>query len=280
MSASRLPQASDPTSDEWAEWFTSFDRILLIANSEDVVRAALPEGDDRVLHVFFNRVFKVLDEPFDGPSLLVARCSGAGPNLVYRGEVDAVLQLLSPAGRYGVLQLRASESERFGPDEAFGGTQVSRLDLAGWFDGIYPRGDIPTSGFALVTWLLDRAPSARLELHGFSARRSSRWKLFDDHDWTFEQIALASLEAAGRIVRVGKGDADWPLGNYLERQGIGTLDAALAARVLSERLRGTNLMLDRVWSVLKPMRWIDDRIRALKPQTRKQRIADDENSHP
>lgn len=224
------------------------------------------------MHVFFNRVFKVLDKPFTGRSLLVTRCSNVGPNLVYRDEVGTVLPLLDPVGRIGVIQLRAAARERYGPDEAFDGAPVSHLDLVPWIEGIYPPDDVPTSGFALASWLADMSPRPQVELHGFSARRSDRWKLFDTHDWTFERIALAVLESRGLIEVATNGREEWPLNAFLSRYGAGGASPEIIAGVLSDRLRGTNVLLDRVWSMLKPVRYVDGLFRRLKPKNRRQRM--------
>ena len=78
-----------------AAFFKGFARVVLVANSDAVDIAALSARyGDGTLFVFFNKVFKVLDAPFERPSLLIARSSQAGANIVYRGEVGTVLRLL------------------------------------------------------------------------------------------------------------------------------------------------------------------------------------------
>ena len=247
--------------------------MVLVANSGAVTRGMLEAMPDDTLFVFFNRVFKILDGPFDRPSLLVTRCSIAGPNLVHRGEQGTVLPLLAGPQFHGVVQLRAVTGETFGGDDAFAPHPVGRIDLSGWFEGAYPAGDVPTSGFALATWLLSARDGHELVLAGFDAERSDRWKLFDDHNWTFEQIVLRSLAEAGRLSRVPSAPS-WPLLAMLERTGIDGLDPVVAAAVLAERQRGTSVRLDRVWSAIAPLRALDRTLRRLKPRTRKERIAE------
>src|SRR3954463_4837873 len=54
--------------------FAAFSTIALVANSEEVDIAALrKELPDDTLFVFFNKVYKVLDRPFDGHALLAVR---------------------------------------------------------------------------------------------------------------------------------------------------------------------------------------------------------------
>ena len=268
-----LPESAEPGEPAWARWFGAYDRLVLVANSEAVSRAALEAMPEGTLFVFFNRVFKVLDAPFARPSVLVARCSIAGPNVVHRNEQGSVLGLLAGDAFHGVLQLRAAPHEAFGEAAAFAPHPVARLDLSGWFDGVYPPGDVPTSGFALAAWMMAFEAAPPVTLAGFSAERSDRWKLFDDHDWAFEQVVLRSLASGGRLERVPAAGEAWPLGAMMDRLGAAAPDPAVVAAVLSERQRGTNVMLDRVWSMMKPIRTLDRAFRRLKPPTRKERAA-------
>jgi hypothetical protein len=64
--------------------FEGFGRVVLVANSEAVDVADLQARHAGALFVFFNKVYKVLDRPFAGDALLVARSGPAGANIVYR----------------------------------------------------------------------------------------------------------------------------------------------------------------------------------------------------
>ena len=271
---SMLPaETDDPLDPAWRRAFEAWERIVLVANSDAVERAALEAMGEGTLFVFFNRVFKVLDAPFERPSVLLTRCSNVGPNLVHRGEQHRVLPLVAAGSFGGVLMLRAAAHEVYGPDDPFSPHRVARLNLSDWFEGAYPPASVPTSGFALAAWLASVAPDAEIVLAGFSARRSDRWKLFDDHDWTFEQTVLRVLERGGRLRRLGEPARAWPLATLMERYpGLDAVDAAVVGEVLAERLRGTNLLVDRIWSMLKPLRALDGAFRSLKPRTRRERI--------
>src|SRR3954451_1554781 len=76
------------TREEWRPLFAGFSAVALVANSEEVDIAALRKAlPDDTLFVFFNKVYKVLDGPFDGHSLLAVRSGTGGPNILSRGEV-------------------------------------------------------------------------------------------------------------------------------------------------------------------------------------------------
>ncbi|MGO8565350.1 hypothetical protein ACC743_38945, partial [Rhizobium ruizarguesonis] len=45
--------------------------------------------------------------------------------------------------------------------------------------------------------------TGKILLDGFSAKRSEKWKVFDVHDWTFEQIFLRLFARMGSISMVG-----------------------------------------------------------------------------
>lgn len=260
-------------------FFGGFPRVILVANSEAVDIASLKAryGAD-ALYVFFNKVFKVLSEPFDYPSLLVARSSPAGANIVYRGEVETVLALLTSSRFSGILNLRAANPERFSEAAEFGGAETRFLDLAGYFDDFYPASHVPTSGFALALWLSENCPATEIVLAGFTARRSPQWKLFHDHDWTFEQIVQRLLVRGGRLVS-DAGVAGDPFVAIAKRlPGVSPADVALvAADVLSERLEGSNVAIDRLYSLTRLQSRMDGFLRRLKPKTRKQKLAERQN---
>ena len=272
-----------PLSDEangaarWAAFFRGFGTIVLVANSDAVRIDALRSryGED-TLFVFFNKVYKVLDRAFDGPSLLVARSGPAGANIVYRREVGDVVALLRSPRFHGICNIRAGESERFSAPAEFAIPEpVGQLDLAPGLKGFYPSTHLATSGFALALFLVEAAPAARVVLAGFTARRSQKWKLFADHDWTFEQIVLRLLIRAGRLESTGA-VADDVFGAIARRfpQFTPGEVSTVAGEVLAERLEGANLAIDDLLKLTRPQRRFDALLRRLKPKTRKARLAE------
>jgi hypothetical protein len=269
--------ASLPDSPEgWAGFFGRFDQVVLVANSDAVdIGALAARYREGTLFVFFNKVFKVLDAPFDRPSLLIARSSQAGANIVYRQEVDDVLRLLRGEQFQGIANLRAGDREIFSPAEAFEGARVGFLDLTPLLADFYPATHVPTSGFALAFWLSEACPGLKIVLAGFTARRSATWKLFHDHDWTFEQVVQRLLLRGGRLEadRTAAGD-HWS--RIVARlPGVSTSDVALvSAEILAERLEGTNIAVDRLISLTRLQSRLDGFFRGLKPKTRKQKLAE------
>ncbi|TFF24833.1 3-deoxy-manno-octulosonate cytidylyltransferase [Jiella endophytica] len=260
----------------WAGFFSRFATILLVANSEAADVAALRKAyPDRVLFVFFNKVYKVLSGPFDGDSLLVARSSPAGANIVHRREVEAVCSHFPGPKFNGILNIKAIPAERLSEAAEFGDRPVGHLDLSEHFAGFYPPDYAPTTGFALALWLTEACPDARVVLAGFSAERSDRWKLFHDHDWTFEQIVLRLMARSGRIETTGT-TSPTPLDAIAARfPGVDREEIALVAcEVLAARQEGTNRSVDRLFSVVKPLTGIDGFLRRLKPKTRKAKLAE------
>lgn len=256
-------------------------RLVLVANSDTVDIAALRlQAAPDTAFVFFNKVYKVLDAPFDAPCILLARSSPAGANIVYRREVSAVTRLLAGEHFAGILNLRADGTERFSPADAFEGHSVSFLDLSNAFAGFYPPGHVPTSGFALALHLIEVLPETDIVLAGFSARRSASWKLFHDHDWTFEQIVLRLLHRQRRLTMVQAtegGGAGTPEAIARRFPGIETGDIALVANeVLAERLEGANIEIDGLLSRTRLLARLDSLVRGLRPRTRKQRLAERE----
>jgi hypothetical protein len=264
------------TRDGWAGQFSGFERVVLVANSDAVDIASLASRyGEGTLFVFFNKVFKVLDAPFQRPSLLVARSSAAGANIVYRREVDDVLRLLRGEHFHGIANLKAGEGEVFSPVGDFDGARVGYLDLAPVFLDFYPETHVPTSGFALAYWLTEACPTLPIVLAGFTARRSEAWKLFHDHEWTFEQIVNRLLVRSGRLTMDGGGTGGrWD--RVAERlPGVTPADVALvSAEVLSERLEGTNMAVDRLLSLTRLQGRFSGFLRSLKPKTRKQKLAE------
>ena len=185
---------------DWRAFFNRFARVVLIGNSHEADPAALGRqfGDD-TLFVFFNRVYKVLDAPFAGRRMLVARATDRGAIIVRSNVVDLVHPLMAGAGFEGVINLKGETMDRFDEPSAFRLGPVWPLDLSTVGQGLYPAGKVPSTGFAFLLWLLDLGLETRVALHCFTGERSPNWRNSRAHDWTFEQVALRFLLRSGRI---------------------------------------------------------------------------------
>jgi hypothetical protein len=262
------------TVEEWKALLARYSHIVLVANSEAAdlgkLRKDLPET---ALFVFFNKVYKVLDRPFSGNGVLVARSGVMGANIVHRREVADVLRFFSGEAFLGVVNIRVAPEENFSPEERFEGARTRHLDLTQILGDLYPAGKIATSGFALALWLADLRLPGKILLAGFSAKRSEKWKVFDVHDWTFEQIFLRLFARMGSITMLGGVDAS-PYSALAKRfPQVPPIEIAMtAAEVLSERLDNANGQIDRLMSVTKSIRAIENFFRRFKPKTRKQRF--------
>ncbi|MBX4866695.1 3-deoxy-manno-octulosonate cytidylyltransferase [Rhizobium bangladeshense] len=262
------------TQDAWKALLSRYSHIVLVANSEAVdferLRSELPET---ALYVFFNNVYKVLDEPFAGHAVLVARSGVMGANIVHRREVGDVLRFFAGDDFLGVVNIRVSPEENFSEESSFKGVRACHLDLTQMLDHLYPAGKIATSGFAMALWLADLQLPGKILLAGFSAKRSEKWKVFDVHDWTFEQIFLRLFARMGSISMMGGVDAS-PYAALAKRfPQVPPIEIAMtAAEVLSERLHNANSQIDRLMSVTKSIRAIENFFRRFKPKTRKERF--------
>lgn len=262
------------SAEDWRALLSRFSHIVLVANSEAVnlpeLRRDMPET---ALFVFFNKVYKVLSEPFSGNALLVARSGTMGANIVHRRETSDVLKFFPNPGFLGILNIRVEAGERLSPPADFGSAPAGHLDLASYFTDFYPAGKLATSGFAMALWLSELQVPGRIVLAGFSARRSERWKVFSIHDWTFEQVFLRLFSRLGKIEIVGGAQASSFAGLAKRFPDVPPAEIALvAAEVLSERLENTDNQIDRLMSITKGLRSLDNFFRRLKPKTRKERF--------
>lgn len=262
------------TAEEWKALLSRYSHIVLVANSEAAdlgrLRKELPET---ALFVFFNKVYKVLGHPFSGNAVLVARSGVMGANIVHRREVADVLRFFSGDAFLGVMNVRVAPEENFSAEDRFEGAKTRHLDLTQILGDLYPVGKIATSGFALALWLADLQLPGKILLAGFSAKRSEKWKVFEVHDWTFEQIFLRLFARMGAITMLGGVDSS-PYSALANRfPQVPPVEIAMtAAEVLSERLDNANGQIDRLMSVTKSIRAIENFFRRFKPKTRKQRF--------
>lgn len=268
------PLPSDQASmQEWKEFFSPYAQLVLVANSDEVDMAALEQGFPRdTLFIFFNKVYKVLDYTFSRPALLISRSGMLGANIVHRREVPEVVKHFDSASFLGILNIIIGNDERFSSAEEFGVRNVAHLDLEEMISPFYPVGKVPTTGFGLCVWLSRLGLESRITLAGFSSKRSERWKVFDIHDWTFEQVVLRLMAQKGEIAIMGadRENCYAALATHFPQFSPAEISAT-ADMVLSERLSHLSSTVDRLMSITKPLRYLDQRFRNLRPKTRKQK---------
>ncbi|MTH78037.1 3-deoxy-manno-octulosonate cytidylyltransferase [Paracoccus aestuariivivens] len=272
--ANTVPPTADASSDEWRRLFAGYSNIVLVANSDDVDLAGLERTyPDDTLFIFFNKVYKVLDTQFRRPALLVSRSGMMGANIVHRREVPEVLKYFDRENFLGVLNIIIGNGERFSPAEAFLGVPVRHLDLEATIAPFYPQKKFPTTGFALCVWLTKLGHDGKIILAGFSSKRSERWKVFDVHDWTYEQVLLRLLARNGDI-EILELPSENPFADIPKHFPQFTpFDVAVTANeVLSDRLSNLGTITDRLMSVTKVLRYLDSSFRNLRPKTRKQKF--------
>nr|WP_082960259.1 3-deoxy-manno-octulosonate cytidylyltransferase [Rhizobium leucaenae] len=256
------------TADEWRSVLAAFSHIVLVANSDAVDIGSLQQQfPSSALFIFFNKVYKVLDRPFHGYSLLISRGQPRGANIVYRGEVGDVVKFLPKEHFLGIMNIRLGLEEKLNPAADFQGAPTGHLDLVGFSNDFYTEGKTPTSGFAMALWLSDLKLPGAIVLAGFSAKRSEKWKVVSVHDWTFEQTFLRLFARLGKITIHG-GMSLNPYIRLAERfSEVPPAEIALAAsEVLSERLGNTDAEVDKLISLTNVIRSTDNFLRHLRPK--------------
>ncbi|WP_152048422.1 3-deoxy-manno-octulosonate cytidylyltransferase [Aureimonas psammosilenae] len=261
-------------------FFAGFDSIVLVANSRDAASVLTAPGfGARPLFVFFNRVYRILDQPAVRDCILISRSSPVGASLVYRRELDDVMSLVQGPRFHGILNVRARDKEMLSPVEDFKGHPIGFLDLVDLARRFYPAGRrMPSTGFAFALWLAQQKLPIPIHLAGFSGVREAQWRVFDAHDWTWEQIVL-------NIMFKKKLLHPFLTGEYFDRWPVEALTAEFpditpaefsitSNEVLSHRLSGTNRVIDHIYSALRFQLAIRDLMRRLRPRSRKQRTRD------
>lgn len=273
------PQADK---EAWREFLAGYEHVVLVANSEEVDIDRLQQKfTGETLFVFFNKVFKVLDFTFRRPALLACRSGVMGANIVHRREVPEVIRHFDPATFLGIVNIIIGNDERFSEPAEFGGVPVTHLDLEPALSPFYPAGMVPTTGFGLCIWLRELNLPATIVLAGFTSRRSLRWKVFDIHDWTFEQVVLRLFARKNEIEIIGgaQGDCYAALPRHFPQFSSAEV-ASTVDQVLADRLSHTSSTIDHLMSVTKPLRFLDRLFRKHRPKTRKERHLESKDRGP
>ena len=254
-------------------FFARFDSIVLVANSPAAAEILTESGlGKNPLFIFFNKVFRIIDRPFEGNSVLVSRSSPVGSSLIYRKELPSVLRLLDGPNFQGILNIKANAGELLSPKADFGRDDVANLDLVDFTRALYPQDKrMPSTGFALAVWLAHLKLGVPIRLAGFSGMREDSWRVYDVHDWTWEQIVLQLFYSKGLLVDAAAASRAWPVEGLLSQfDGITPADfQRTASQVLSERLGGANRAIDLVFRTIKPQLAAAEFIRKLRPKSRK-----------
>lgn len=254
--------------EQWRTLFSRFSHVVLVANSDEVsVKELQEEYPGTALFVFFNKVYKILDEQFSGNSLLISRAQPRGANIVYRNEVADVVKLLAPQKFLGIMNIRLAEIERLNTSADYLGTPTGHLDLVGFCADFYPKDKVATSGFAMALWLVNQSLPAEIVLAGFSAKRSDKWRVVNVHDWTFEQVFLRLFARVGKLTMHGSRPANsyMTLASRFPELPAAEISATIA-EVLSLRLSQTDAQVDKLISLTNAFRSIDEFLRRLKPK--------------
>ncbi|MGK9204206.1 hypothetical protein [Sinorhizobium meliloti] len=256
------------TPEQWRALFSRFSHVVLVANSDEVsVKELQEEYPGTALFVFFNKVYKILDEQFSGNSLLISRAQPRGANIVYRNEVADVVKLLASQKFLGIMNIRLAEIERLNTSADYLGTPTGHLDLVGFCADFYPKDKVATSGFAMALWLVNQSLPAEIVLAGFSAKRSDKWRVVNVHDWTFEQVFLRLFARVGKLTMHGSRPANsyMTLASRFPELPAAEISATIA-EVLSLRLSQTDAQVDKLISLTSAFRSIDEFLRRLKPK--------------
>lgn len=233
----------------------TYETVVLLANSEEAQQSGFERRwPGRTLYIFFNDARRVLKPGFDHDSVLVLRSGRDGPSVIRRHRLDAITGQFAAGRLKAIVNLVVDATEQATDLAEHEGRPIQLLDLTNYFTKRYTGGKIPSSGYALAVWLSDQRRQGPVVLCGFNALRSENWKVFDIHDWAFEQTSLRLAERRGRVMFEPNMLARPTAVEALEAQhpDIGRTDLlAVHAETLTGRLEHTNLFVDRLWSVTR-----------------------------
>lgn len=277
MDLSPSPRIDSNGDRDWRALFSRFEAIAVVANSPavdlDDVRRRCPAA---TLYVFFNSAFRVVEGRFDQDALLVARSGNYGASIVRDGDIHSIVRRFEPSRFHGVVNLRAAGWETLEDVEKLKPIKATHLDLVADFQDAYTAGKAASSGFAIAVWLSKLDLGLPIYLAGFTGTRSEKWKVFDAHDWTFEQVALRLLVRKGSLSPLEGDRLSAP--PSLERIGAivpsATAEeiALVASEVLSDRVDNLGYFIDRLWSITKIARFFNTLVAYTNPKKR-QRMA-------
>jgi hypothetical protein len=238
---------------------SAYETVVLVANSEQAQGSGFERRwPGRTLYIFFNDARRVLQPGFDHDAVLVLRSGKEGPSVIRRHRLDAVARQFAAGRLKAIVNLVVDTTEQATDLAEQGGRPIQLLDLTAYFAKRYTGGKIPSSGYALALWLSDQR-QAPVVLCGFNALRSENWKVFDIHDWAFEQTSLRLAERSGRVAFEPNTHARPTALEALEAQHPNTNRTdllAVHAETLAGRLEHTNLFVDRLWSVTRVNRFL------------------------
>ena len=245
------------TPDDLHALFARHELIALVANNEaldiEAVRRSLPEN---TLFVFFTGCEKILTRRFEGEAALCHRLVTPDRFLKAPKYFRMAYSLLPEnlAAEMGIIADRGSPAVQEAPRQS--GLVPHLIDFDHEFSGFYPQGRMPTTGFALALYLLEKCPSARVCLCGFSGVAGLRYTVYPEHDWTFEQTLIQLFARSGRLLRSdGTPGADTstdpggPLDSIARRypEFGPDLVALTASQVLASRFTGMERQMAHLW---------------------------------
>lgn len=239
--------------------------IALVANSEsvniDTIVNALPSN---TLFVFFTGCAKVLSAPFPRDAVLCHRMVAGGKRFFKSQRHFDSARSFFPQGVKAEVGILA---EKVGIDDSRP-LSPRRSDLVPYiidfdytFDNFYPAGRMPTTGFALALWLIESRPDTKVVLCGFTGVAGTKFNMYAEHDWTFEQTVLSLFAKNKRIVRLQESDTatsqDWLSNVSRQFPEFNQGEIALAAaQVLGNRFTGLERRVSKLWDLTKWQRQI------------------------
>lgn len=252
---------------------SGYEMLALIANSENVdidsITRALPEN---TLYIFFTGCAKVLHKPFEKDAMLCHRLVADGARFFKsRKHFDRAYSLFANGlkAEIGVLAERGVPTGTPPLDAPRRSDLVPyTLDFDHTFGALYPAGRMPTTGFAIAAWLIEKMPHTNVCLCGFTGVAGLQFGIYSGHDWTFEQIMLQLFVKNGRISRF-EDNLSEPVGMFARihdrfPEFSEATIALVATNVLANRFTGTELQVAKLWSKTKLQRKIGSLFKRIK----------------
>lgn len=229
--------------------------IALVANNEtldiDAVRRSLPAD---TLFVFFTGCEKILTSKFEGAAALCHRLVTPDRFLKAPKYFRMAYSLLPDqlVAEVGIIADRGIPEAPNAQAPRRSELVPHLIDFDFEFAGFYPPGRMPTTGFALALHLLEKCPTARVCLCGFSGVAGLRYTVYPEHDWTFEQTLIQLFARSGRLLRTdgtSGAAAPGPLDSIAQRypEFGADLVALTASQVLASRFTGMERQMAHLW---------------------------------